>query len=336
MISGDRRGQDRFFNGAKAPTVSVIIVNWNGRFWLEQCLPTLAEQTYTDFEVIVVDNGSEDDSVVWLRENWPKVRVLGLSSNSGFAAPNNRGIEASRGEWIATLNNDTLLDREWLQNLIAETGDPQVGMVASLVVFLDESDQVDAAGILVDKAGMAWNRGHGGPIDDVSVPAEVFGPNGSAALYRREMLAEIGLFDEDFFAYYEDVDLAWRARRAGWRCRYTPAAVVRHWHSATGGQFPWLKTFLISRNKHWTIIKNYDRTEFTRRLPIILLYDLAGLFYRLAVDRNLAPLKGRLAVIPGLADMKSKRTAGVAVPLTTPEKLWRLNKDGARLQSLAK
>lgn len=336
MILRDKRGPDRLFNEPKAPTVSVIIVNWNGRHWLEQCLPTLAEQTYTDFEAIVVDNGSEDDSIVWLRENWPNVRVLSLSGNAGFAAPNNRGIEASRGEWIATLNNDTLLDREWLQNLVAETGDPQVGMVASLVVFWDEPDRVDAAGILVDKAGLAWNRGHGRALDDVSFPAEVFGPNGSAALYRREMLSEIGLFDEDFFAYYEDVDLAWRARRAGWRCRLAPKAIVRHWHSATGGQYPWLKTFLISRNKLWTIIKNYDRAEFARRLPIILLYDLAGLFYRIAVDRNLAPLKGRLAVISGLANMRSRRTIGIAVPLTTPEKLWRLNKGGTGIHKPSK
>jgi GT2 family glycosyltransferase len=303
------------------PIVSVIIVNWNGRNWLEQCLPALAEQTFTDFEVIVVDNGSEDDSVKYLGESWPDIRVLARSENTGFAAPNNWGIEEARGEWIATLNNDTLVHRSWLKNLLAETGDPQVGMVASLVVFWDEPDRVDAAGILVDAAGIAWNRGHGQLVDDVSVPCEVFGPNGSAALYRREMLDNIGLFDEDYFAYYEDVDLAWRARRAGWRCRYTPAAIVRHRHSATGGQFPWLKTFLISRNKLWTIVKNYDRSEFVRRMPIILFYDLASLFYRLVLERNLAPLKGRLAALRGFAKMKSKRTGGEAITLSKPRNL---------------
>lgn len=313
-----------FLTESDEPNISVIIVNWNGRHWLEKCLPSLAEQSYDDFEVIIVDNGSEDNSVAWLRENWPQIRVLTLSTNQGFARANNRGIEVATGKWIAILNNDTLVDRDWLQNLINKTGDSRVGMVASLVVFWDEPDRVDAAGILVDKAGIAWNGGHGQLVNDLSVPEQVFGPNGAAALYRKRMLTEIGAFDEDYFAYYEDVDLAWRARRAGWHCLYSPSAIVRHKHSATGGQFSWQKRFLISRNKLWTIIKNYDGKEFFRNLPLILFYDLATLFYRLGTERNLASLKGRFAALAGIPQMISKRTSGQAVPLATPGKLWPL------------
>jgi hypothetical protein len=297
------------------PTVSVLIVNWNGRRWLESCLPALAEQHFRQFEIIVVDNASEDDSVAWLAEHWPEVRVLTQSQNTGFASANNRGIEAARGSWIATLNNDTVVEADWLASLVAAADGPEVGMVASLVVFWDDPDRVDAAGIEVDVSGMAWNRGHGRPVEEVPAPIEVFGPNAAAALYRRQMLAEIGAFDEEFFAYYEDVDLAWRARRAGWRCRYAPAAVVRHWHSATGGQLPWLKSYLISRNKLWTLTKNYDGRHLLVRLPFIALVDLAALLYRLATDRNLAPLKGRLAALRGLARMRAKRTPGRAVSL---------------------
>lgn len=297
------------------PKVSVVIVNWNGRRWLESCLPALAGQTYRQFEIILVDNGSEDDSVAWLAEHWPDVRVLTLTQNTGFAAANNRGIEVASGTWIATLNNDTVVNSNWLANLVASADGPEVGMVASMVVFWDEPGRVDAAGIEVDVAGMAWNRGHGRRVDEIPVVDEVFGPNGAAALYRRQMLAEIGAFDEDYFAYYEDVDLAWRARRAGWRCRYAPAAVVRHWHSATGGQSPWLKTYLVSRNRLWTIIKNYHRWRLFYRLPLIVLVDLFALVYRLAADRNLAALRGRLAALRGLARMRAKRRDGRAVPL---------------------
>jgi GT2 family glycosyltransferase len=129
------------------------------------------------------------------------------------------------------------------------------------------------------------------------------------------MLDEIGAFDEEFFAYYEDVDLAWRAQRAGWRCRYAPAAMVRHWHSATGSQMPWLKAYLISRNKLWTIVKNYDRRQLWYRLLLIALVDLAALVYRLVADGNLAPLRGRLAALRGLAQMRAKRMPGRAVAL---------------------
>jgi GT2 family glycosyltransferase len=309
--------------GAQLPTVSVVIVNWNGRLWLETCLPALAKQSYSDFEIVVVDNGSEDDSVVWLAEHWPDVRLLAQRENTGFAAANNRGIEAARGSWIATLNNDTIADAEWLANLMAATDGPEIGMVASLVVFWASPDRVDAAGIEVDKAGMAWNRGHGQPVAEVPPVAEVFGPNGSAALYRRSMLTEIGGFDEDFFAYYEDVDLAWRARQAGWRCRYAPKAVVRHWHSATGGQLPWLKTYLISRNKLWTIAKNYRRQELLVRWPLITVVDLVVLVYRLATDRNLASLKGQLAAVQGMAKMRAKRRPGRVSVSLSPVKLSR-------------
>jgi len=301
--------------GAQPLGVSVIIVNWNGRRWLESCLPALAGQSYREFEIIVVDNGSEDDSVAWLAEQWPGVRLLALPMNTGFAAANNRGIEAAGGLWIATLNNDTIVDPDWLANLVAAADEADVGMVASLVVFWDAPGRVDAAGIEVDKAGLAWNRGHGRPVEEVTEAPEVFGPNGAAGLYRKQMLVEIGAFDEDFFAYYEDVDLAWRARRAGWRCRYAPAAVVRHWHSATGGQFPWQKAYLISRNKLWTIFKNYDRRQFLVHLPLIVLTDFIAMAYRLATERNLASFRGRLAALRGVARMRAKRTPGGQAPL---------------------
>ncbi|MEJ2748909.1 MAG: glycosyltransferase family 2 protein, partial [Anaerolineae bacterium] len=253
-------------------TVAVVIANWNGRSWLQQCLPTLAAQTFKDFSIIVVDNGSTDGSTTWLAENWPEVKLLPQKKNLGFATANNIGIRATKSPFVVLLNNDTLVDPGWLEALLTAVSEPDVGMAASCIVRWNQPDQLDSAGIVVDKAGIAWNRGWGQPATLASKPCFVFGPSAAAALYRRDMLDDIGLFDEDYFAYYEDVDLAWRAQRAGWHCRYTPDARVRHWHSATALKTPNYKNFLNGRNKIWTILKNYDWPALLWASPVIIAY----------------------------------------------------------------
>jgi GT2 family glycosyltransferase len=203
---------------------------------LQTCLEALESQTLRDREVIVVDNGSDDGSVSWLREMYPSVRVIENAQNRGFAAPVNQGIEASDSLYVAVLNNDTEPCPGWLAALVAAIeSDDQVGMCASKMMFADRPTVINSTGISVDRVAIAWDRRGGEAEDGREVePVEVFGACAGAALYRREMLQEIGLFDEDFFAYLEDVDLAWRARRLGWRCLYVPTARVLHRHSATG------------------------------------------------------------------------------------------------------
>lgn len=275
-----------------SPLVSIVIANWNGRSWLAQCLPTLQRQTFTDFEIIIVDNGSTDGSVAWLTDNWPDVRVIPLKMNLGFAAANNVGMRAARGRFIVTLNNDTLAEPDWLAAMVTAVAAPDVGMVAAKILVWNNPDVLDSTGIEVDVTGTAWNRGDGLPADTL-FSAEVFGPSGAAALYRREMLAQIGLFDEDFFAYYEDVDLAWRARRAGWRCVYAAEAQINHWHSATGGQNLPLKAFFLGRNRVWCLLKNYAWPTLLWTAPLLLFYDtLAGVAQSLRL-RDIAPLHGR-------------------------------------------
>lgn len=306
-------------------TISVIIVNWNGRRWLESCLPSLAQQTYEDVEIIVVDNGSTDDSVPWLAAQWPHVQVLAQERNLGFARANNLGIRASSGAYIATLNNDTRLSATCLAALAAGVSDPTVGMVAACIMQWQRPDRLDSAGIEVDRAGIAWQRGWDQEMVEVDVSQEVFGPSAAAALYRRAMLDKIGLFDEDFFAYYEDVDLAWRARQAGWRCCYAPQAKVYHWHSATADAAPARKLYLISRNKIWTLLKNYPTPDLWRWLPAILLYDVLGAVYQLSQAQRKAALRGRLDAFRQRRIPLAKRPSPVRpVPLSSLTPPWRL------------
>jgi GT2 family glycosyltransferase len=287
--------------------VSVLIVNWNGRQWLEQCLPALAAQTYLDFETIVVDNGSRDGSVHWLAEQWPTIHVVSLSHNHGFAHGNNLGIAQAHSELIVTLNNDTLVAADWLANMVAAAAEPQVGMVACHIQQWQRPELLDSAGIEVDWTGTAWQRGHNFPLAAAPAAGDVFGPSGAAALYRRTMLDEIGLFDEDFFAYYEDVDLAWRAQNAGWRCRYSPAARLRHHHSATGGRLPNQKLFLIGRNKIWTILKNYPWPDLFYMWPIILAGEATAVLYHTVRRGSLVALKARLAALRQAPRMIARR-----------------------------
>ncbi len=292
------------------PLVSVIIVNWNGRTWLETCLPALAAQTFQDFEVVVVDNGSTDGSVDWLKTEWPQVKVLPQSENLGFAAGNNRGIRSTASPYIITLNNDTRVDAEFLAAMVTavETSDlPKTGMVAAKIVRWQQPDLLDSAGIEVDWAGIAWNRGWNQAAATANQATEVFGPSAAAALYTREMLAEIGLFDEDFFCYYEDVDLAWRGQRAGYACLYAPQARVEHWHSATAVTVPAFKTTMLGRNKAWTIVKNYHWPTFMWALPIIIVYDLAASLKSLWQTHSLAALRGRLAALQKIGYMRTQR-----------------------------
>ena len=289
--------------------VLIVIPSWNGRHLLDACLAALATQTWHDYEIIVVDNGSKDGSVAWLRGRYPQIGVISNECNLGFAAAVNQGVRVSDSRYVVTLNNDTEPDPDWLAALVnVAEDDPTVGMCASRMLFADRPGVVNSTGICIDRVGIAWDR-RGGEADDDSemLPIEVFGPCGGAALYRRTMLDQIGLFDEDFFAYLEDVDLAWRARRAGWRCLYVPAARVFHRHSATGGEGSPFKNYHVGRNKIWLVAKNYPFARLWYCIPALILYDVASVMYTLLARHDAYALRGRLAGSAHLGCMWRKR-----------------------------
>ncbi|MBL7200616.1 MAG: glycosyltransferase family 2 protein [Anaerolineae bacterium] len=309
---------------------SIVIVSWNGRRLLERCLPTVLSQSYSEFEVVLLDNGSTDGSAEWVEAHYPSLRLIRRDRNLGFARANNQAIQAARGRYVATLNNDAEPDPDWLDEMVsALESSPTVGMCASRMVRADDPSIVDSCGIEVDRAGIGWNR-RGGEVDrPEEEPYEVFGPCAGAALYRRAMLDQVGMFDADFFAGYEDIDLAWRAGRMGWRCLYVPSARVVHRHSSTFKEGSPLKGYLLGRNKVWTLIKNYPWPQWLLLSPLILAYDTAAWGSALlAGDPN--PLRGRLAAWKALPRILDKRRSIQAAgkdlalcPPRSPVRMWR-------------
>ncbi|MDQ7028364.1 MAG: glycosyltransferase family 2 protein [Ardenticatenia bacterium] len=288
------------------PLVSVVIPSWNGRHHLETCLPALFRQTYTPFEVIVVDNGSQDGTLTWLSTKWPHVRLVALRHNYGVARAFNEGLKAARGALVALLNNDTEPEPGWLAALVAALQRHSgAGMVACKIRVWDDRVRLHAAGDFYTLSGRPGNRGvwevDRGQYDQEE---DVFGPCGAAALYRRELFDDIGLFDERFGSYLEDVDVAWRAQRAGWRCVYTPQAIVYHKVSATGGG-P-LASFYTGRNWLYVLAKDYPYALWRRHWRTIVREQWRVTTDALRAWRGEAArarLKGQLAGFLGMPRM---------------------------------
>jgi len=291
------------------PRVSVIVVNYNGWILLERCLHGLHTQTYRDLEVVVVDNGSDDGSAENVRRVFPNVKLIALDRNAGFCEGNNRGIAIARGEYIALLNNDAVPDCHWLEELIkAGERHPECGFFASRVLRQDDAGTLDSAGDGITLAGTAYRRGHLRPASQYAREEFVFGASGSAAFYRRAMLQEIGLFDEDLFMVYEDVDLSFRAQLAGYRCLYVPTAIVHHKGSGTIGRFTDFYVYQTQRNVEIIFLKDMPAVLFWLLLPFHLFYNLGGwIFFALVARRSSAFLRAKRDALSSARKILHKR-----------------------------
>ncbi len=254
------------------PLISVVIPTWNGKHHLVRCLPSLQSQTLQDFEIIVVDNGSTDGTAVFLQEKFSNVTVIALQKNHGFSAAVNKGIAAASGEFIAVLNNDTQADKHWLEQLLrAATQNPGAHAFASKILSLANPSIIDAASDGYSRSGMAWNVGRGNPDGpQFDEPRWAFGASGCAAFYRRAFLDEVGCFDEDLFAFYEDVDLALRGQLLGRQCLYVPSAVVFHQGGGTLKHLSPMHIYFCSRNAPLVLLKNMPARLLLKNLPVIL------------------------------------------------------------------
>jgi GT2 family glycosyltransferase len=279
-----------------APAISIIVVAYRQREALLECIQACldaATHVSDGAELIVVDNGG---LALLVHERFPAVRLVEPGFNAGFAGGVVRGLAVARGTWIALVNDDARIEPDALVQLLnAGRRSSEIGSVAAQVRFAYVPQQVNSAGICVDALGIATERLAGAPASAAADVAEVFGATGCFALYRREMLAEIGGFDQRFFAYLEDVDLAWRARAGGWICVYEPRALAYHRGSATSRHGSASKYYLVGRNRVWLLARNATTGQLLRALPGIALYDCAYIVYVALSDRTLAPLRGRLA-----------------------------------------
>jgi len=244
-------------------SASIIIPNWNGMRWLPGCLDALKNQTVQDFEIIVVDNGSSDESVSFLSVQYPGVQVITLKKNYGFSKAVNEGIKRASGQYIILLNNDTLPESEWFSNLLdaIRAAPLEVGSLASLMICMDNPSLTDDAGDYLDWYGLAFKRGHGEPASQWTENEPVFSACAGAVLYRREFLERTGLFDEKFGSYLEDVDLGLRGNLLGFTCVFIPSAKVLH--KSHGSAMPsGAYVYHMTKNRVMLVLKN---------IPIILL-----------------------------------------------------------------
>jgi GT2 family glycosyltransferase len=259
------------------PLLSVIIPNWNGKHFLTECIDSLREQTFRDFEIILVDNGSTDGSAEFAEKRYGDfIRIIRNDKNLGFTGGNNVGIQASKGGYIVLLNNDTWVDPHWLEELAKATRfDPPIGMWGSKVCSYYQRDRIEGVGELIYWDGLCRSQGqyeqdHG----QYNAMEEILFPPGCGAMYRKSLFDGIGLFDEDFFAYADDSEIGIRARLAGWKSVYVPKAVLYHKNSGSTGQYSPFKAFYVERNRLWITIKYFP-------FPLLLL-SFFFTFYRFA------------------------------------------------------
>ena len=293
---------------SEVPAVSVVIVSWNGRQHLERCLRAVAAQRDVSAETILVDNGSTDGTAAFVQEAFPWVRLVRLETNAGFTGGNNAGVREARGRYVALLNNDTEAAPDWLARLLAGVDETAgYALVTSRVVYMDEPGVLDSAGDGFTRAGGAFKHGHGQPVSTAGASREVFGVCGAACLMPTALFRDLGGFDDAFFASHEDVDLSYRARLRGYRCRYVADAVVLHKGSATLGRLSGHAVFHGQRNLEWVYVKNTPAALLWPTLPAHLLYNAAAAvhFARLGLLRVF--LRAKLAALRELGRVRRQR-----------------------------
>lgn len=311
--------------GCSVPEISIVIATWNGRQHLEACLTAVAAQRGGDAETILVDNASSDGTAVFVRERFPWVRLVRLEVNRGFAGGNNAGAREARGRYLAFLNNDTIADDGWLGALRRGLDEAQrIGLATSRIVYMHDPSIVDSAGDGMTRAGGAFKRLHGARSSEANDSRDVFGACGAAFLMPKALFDELGGFDEDFFASHEDVDLSYRARLLGYRCRYVADAVVRHRGSATLGRVSAWAVFHSQRNLEWVYLKDTPSSILWRTLPSHVLYNVAAAahFTRLGLLGTF--LRAKASALAGLPQVLRKRAATQGTRRVPAAEIWRV------------
>ena len=305
--------------------ISVIIVNWNGRKFLPECLESLRHQAYQRFSIILVDNGSNDGSIDFVIRNYPEVKTIALPKNVGFSVANNIAIKTVHTEYVALLNNDAVAYPLWLQSLIgALEAYPEAGFTASKMLFYDNPEIIDRTGDAYTRAGTGLLRGRGEPASSYNKQEWVFGACAGAALYRTRMLRDIGLFDEDFFLLYEDVDLSFRAQLRGYKCLYVPEAVVHHKGSGSIVYDSPTSVYYSHRNLEWVYIQNMPAGLMLKTIFPHIVYDIGAFFFFAARGRSTDFIKAKWDALKGLKKALKKRRQIQRSRIVVDDYIWSL------------
>lgn len=264
---------------------SVIIPNWNGENLLPECLSSLNRQNYQDFEIIIVDNNSKDDSIEFTKKNFPEVRILKLKKNFGFAKAINEGVKIAKGKYLLFLNNDTEVDKNWITELVkCANSHPEVISVNSKLLNFFKRNLIDGVGITINEVGQAKSIGWQ-EIDKNKFQKSfyILGATGGASLFKKDLFIKIGMFDESYFMYSEEVDFAFRAQFLGYKSIYCPSAIVYHKHKASAKKNMAKLEYWQFRNMTQTIIKDFPTKILTKdhRLLKIFLVHFNTIFYQL-------------------------------------------------------
>ena len=293
------------------PRVSIILVTWNNEEHLPRCLNILSKQTFQDFEIVLVDNGSNDNTVQKAKSSWPasSLTLELLRSNLGFAVANNIGARLAKGKWIALLNADAFPESDWLKNLLKTTEEnPEYSFFSSRQVQENSPEHLDGIGDTYHISGLAWRNGYNYPSSKIGLEQkEVFSACAAAGLYLREEFINVSGFDEDYFSYFEDVDLSFRMRLAGKKCLYVPDAIVHHVGSVSTGKRSDFSVYHGYRNMIWTFFKNMPSPLIWFFLPLHVITIMFFSFYLTFRGQGKVILKAVTDALRGLPKILEKR-----------------------------
>lgn len=291
------------------PFVSIIVVTWNSKGYLQACLEKLHTQTYTNFEILVIDNASEDGTVEKLEAESIFLHIEKLSSNFGFAIANNIGAHLAHGKWLVLLNADAFPEPDWLEQLVRTAEqNPEYSFFSSRQLQFDKPQLLDGSGDAYHISGLAWRHGYNhSTINNELKQREVFSACAAAALYSREEFLSVNGFDDDYFSYFEDVDLGFRLRLGGGKCLYVPGAIVHHVGSASTGKRSDFSVYYGYRNLIWTFVKNMPTSLIWIFLPLHIITILFFAFYLTWRGQGRVIWKAIFDAIYGLPKMIKKR-----------------------------
>lgn len=301
--------------------LSVIIPNWNGKHLLKICLPSLKRQTFKDFEVVIVDNGSKDGSIEYIEKYFPEVKLIKLEDNIGFAPAVNLGLKICVGEMMVLLNNDTEVDKDCLKNLVKASKRKDISFIAAKILNFKNRKLIDSAGDYIDAVGHADNFGRGEKDSEkFNKPGPLFLATAGGSLFKREVFEKIGFFDHEYFAYMEDVDFCLRAQLAGIKGWYEPKAVIYHIHKATSSKNPGFTEYLQYRNMTLTVLKSFPKELFLKDLNWlkILLVNINTIRYLASIGFLKEALKAEWFVLKNLSKTLKKRSeiqSNIRVPI---------------------